>query len=139
MKKFKTLYIKLYAIITPISIFLGLAVNRRVEIDIPLLPFFLGPLLLSAIIAFSYLVYKKTIGNGAWNVLLAFLVAFPVPFILRWMYKAYIFDRPLVIYIFALIYAVLYSFVVLYASLRNKKDEQKLNELLNKKDEKSVE
>lgn len=134
MKKFSLVYTKIYVIFTPISLFLAVLVNRRVTEDLNLFRLFLGGLIISVLGAFSYQVFKKTIGNGAWNVILSYLVAFPIPFVLRWMYETYLFKRPLAIYFMGFIYAVLYSMVVIYAKIRNKKDEQKLNDLLNQKD-----
>lgn len=134
MKKFSAVYTKIYVIFTPISLFLAVLVNRRITSDLNIFRIFLGGIMISVLGAFSYQVFKKTIGNGAWNVLLSYVVAFPIPFVLRWMYEAYLFKKPLAIYFFGLIYAVLYSLVVIYASIRNKKDEQKLNDLLEHKD-----
>lgn len=135
MKLFRKLYVKLYAYITPISLFLALLVNRRIVGVLPLLPLFIGTILLSLLIAGSYLIFKKTIGNGVPNILLSYLLAFPIPFILRWMFDAYLFQRPLFIYTLGLIYIVLYSLVVVYGTIRNKKEETKLNQLLKENED----
>jgi len=94
---------------------------------------FFGSVIISLLIACSIIVFKKTWGNGVLNVIIGYVIIFPVPFVLRTMFGTYLFRRSIAIYILGLIYAVLYSLVILYGSIKNKKTEEKLNELLKEK------
>jgi len=112
---------------------LALGINRYFEIALPLRALFFGAVFISLLVALSILVFKKTWGNGVLNVLVGYLVIFPVPFVLRAMFGTYLFQRSIAIYVLGFIYAALYSLVVLYASIKNKKTEEKLNSLLKDK------
>jgi len=90
-------------------------------------------MLISMLIALSIVVFKKTWGNGVLNVIVGYIIISPVPFILRTMFGIYLFRTSIAIYILGLIYAVLYSLVILYGSIKNKKIEEKLNALLKDK------
>jgi len=117
--------------ITSISIYLlALGLMRRPEIVISVRPLFWGGILTSLSITFAITVFKKTWGNGVLNVIFGYLIMSPIPIFLRWMYGTYLFRRSFAIYILGFIYAVGYSLVILYASLRNKKTEENLNEML---------
>ncbi len=117
--------------ITSISIYLlALGLMRRPDIVIPVRPLFWGGIFISLSITLAMTVFKKTWGNGVFNVILGYLIMAPIPLFLRWMYGTYLFRRSFAIYILGLIYAIGYSLVILYASLRNKKTEDHLNEML---------
>jgi len=133
MKKYLKLYAYSYAIVSFFIYIFALGVNRYFEITLPLRALFLGSMMISMLIALSIIVFKKTWGNGVLNVIVGYVIIFPVPFILRTMFGTYLFRRTIAIYILGLIYAVLYSLVILYGSIRNKKVEEKLNALLKDK------
>lgn len=134
-------YLKRYAYafsITAVVVYLiAAAIMRRFEVAISLRSVFLGSILISVLIAFSITVYKKTWGNGVLNIVLGYLIIFPVPILIRVMFGQLLFRTTLALYIFGLIYTVIYSFVVLYASLSNRKTEEDLNALLEEKKDES--
>jgi len=133
MKRYLKLFAYSYTIISFFVCMLALGINRYFEIALPLRALFFGAVFISLLVALSILVFKKTWGNGVLNVLVGYLVIFPVPFVLRAMFGTYLFQRSIAIYVLGFIYAALYSLVVLYASIKNKKTEEKLNSLLKDK------
>jgi hypothetical protein len=93
-----------------------------------------GPVLIALLSVASIQIFKgKTIKNPFFNVLFGYLVLFPIPFVLRNMYRPEWFSRPLAIYILGLVLALIYGFVVLYASIRNKQDAKDLNAYITDK------
>lgn len=133
MKRYLKLFAYSYTIISFFVFMLAFGVNRYFEIALPLRVIFFGAVFISLLVALSIVVFRKTWGNGVLNVLIGYIVIFPVPFVLRAMFGTYLFQRSIAIYVLGLIYAVLYSLVVLYASIKNKKTEEKLNSLLKDK------
>jgi phosphotransferase system glucose/maltose/N-acetylglucosamine-specific IIC component len=133
MKKYLKLYAYSYAIVSLIVFILALGINRYFEIALPLRALFIGGIIISLLIALSILIFKKTWGNGVLNVIVGYIIISPVPFVLRLMFGIYLFRTSVAIYILGFIYAVLYSLVILYGSIKNKKTEDKLNALLKDK------
>ena len=133
MKKYLKLYAYSYAIVSLIVFILALGINRYFEIALPLRALFIGGIIISLLIALSILIFKKTWGNGVLNVIVGYIIISPVPFVLRLMFGTYLFRTSVAIYILGFIYAVLYSLVILYGSVKNKKTEDKLNALLKDK------
>lgn len=134
MKKYLKLYSLIYAIAAPVLFVLALGIIRRNDVSLGLGVIFLGGILISILIASSIIVFKKTWGNGVWNVIIGYLIMFPIPFILKRMYGDYLFRRPYFIYLVGLIYALIYSLVILYTSRKNKLTEEKLNELIKEEE-----
>jgi len=134
MKKYLKLYSLIYAIASPVLFVLALGIIRRNDVSLGLGVIFLGGILISILIASSIIVFKKTWGNGVWNVIIGYLIMFPIPFILKRMYGDYLFRRPYFIYLVGLIYALIYSLVILYTSRKNKLTEEKLNELIKEEE-----
>lgn len=134
MKNYFKQYAYIYAIVSVITFVFALFVNRRFEVSLSIQPLFWGSIIISLLIAGSITIFKKTWGNGVLNVIVGYLVMVPIPGVLKFMFGNYIFQRSFAIYIFGLIYAIIYSFVILYAAHKNKKMETKLNELLKDKD-----
>jgi hypothetical protein len=93
-----------------------------------------GPIIISLLWTGSMMIFKgKTIKNPFFNVLIGYLILFPIPFVLRNMFQPHWFSRPLAIYLLGLIVALIYGFVVFYASLRNHQDARDLNEFIQDK------
>ncbi|PKK97044.1 MAG: hypothetical protein CVV58_03270 [Tenericutes bacterium HGW-Tenericutes-3] len=136
MKKYFKLYAMTYAIVNLVVFILALWLIRVRNADLALRALFWGSIIISLLIALSITVFKKTWGNGVLNVILGYLIILPATLVLRTMYGTVLFRRTFAIYLLGLIYAIVYSLVILYASLRNKKEEIKLNELLNQQQEK---
>jgi hypothetical protein len=137
MKLFLNHFYKVFTITSLVIYLLALGLMRRLEMTIPFRPLFWGGILTSLSITFAIIVFKKTWGNGVLNVIFGYLIMAPIPIFLRWMYGTYLFRRSFAIYILGLIYAIGYSLVILYASLRNRKTEDKLNQMLKSNTEDS--
>ncbi len=134
MKNYLKHYAYIYAIVSAITFVFALFVNRRFEISLSIRPLFWGSILISLLIALSITIFKKTWGNGVLNVVVGYLVMVPIPGILKLMFGNYIFVRSFAIYLFGLIYAIIYSFVILFAAHKNRQMETKLNQLLKEKE-----
>lgn len=137
MKSYVKLFAYVYTIANIIAFLITLGVIRRYDVNLPIREIFLGVMFISLLIAASIIVFKKTWGNGVFNVIMGYLILLPVPFTIYRMYDGYVLRRPTIIYVLGLIYAVLYTLVLIYAHHRNKKDEKRLNDLLKDKEDSS--
>lgn len=135
MKTYLKLYAYIYAIVSLLVFILALGIQRLYpDISLSIRTLFWGSIIISLLLALSIRVFKKTWGNGVLNVILGYLIILPAIYVIKTMYGTVLFRRTFVIYLLGLIYAVIYSFVILYASYRNKKEESKLNELIKDQD-----
>lgn len=137
MKGYLKLFAYVYTLSSIVSFVIALAVIRRYDVNLPIREIFIGVIFISLFIAAAIIIFKKTWGNGVMNVILGYLILLPVPFTINRMYDGYILRRPTFIYLFGLIYAVLYTLVLIYAHHRNRKDEKNLNDLIKEKEDSS--
>jgi|GEM_PF-670907 phosphotransferase system glucose/maltose/N-acetylglucosamine-specific IIC component len=135
MKRYLKLFAYVYTLSNIISFVIALGVIRRYDVYLPIREIFIGTIFISLLIAAAIIIFKKTWGNGVMNVILGYIILLPVPFTINRMYDGYILRRPTFIYLFGLIYAVLYTLVLIYAHHRNKKDEKNLNDLIKDKED----
>lgn len=141
MKTYLKRYAYAYAILSMFILVLAAMITRRFDVDLnarALMGLLIGSMIISALIALSITIIGQTWGNGMLNIVVGYLVIFPIPFIIRIMFGRVLFRGTLALFLIGLVYALLYSLVVAYASLKNKKVEHKLNALLEenqKKDE----
>lgn len=139
MKNYLKLYAYIYAITSLVTFLLALGIMRLYDVTLQIKPLFWGSIIISLLLALSIKVFKKTWGNGVLNVILGYLIILPAIFTLRLMYGTVLFRRTFAIYLIGLIYAIIYSLVILNASIRNRKEESKLNQLLKDQEEKQEE
>ncbi|MFH0767116.1 MAG: hypothetical protein V1920_03375 [Bacillota bacterium] len=139
MKQYLKLYAYVYAIISYEVFLLAIVIYQNYNVTLSIRSLFWGSIFISLLFALSLTVFKKTWGNGVLNVILGYLIIMPITLLLRNMYGDFLFRRTFVIYLLGLIYAAIYSLVILYASVKNKKIESKLNELLNEQKEETDE
>ncbi len=141
MKTYLKRYAYAYAIASIFILVLAAMITRRFDVDLnarALMGLLIGSMIIAALIALSITIIRQTWGNGMLNIVVGYLVIFPIPFIVRIMFGRVLFRGTLALFLIGLVYALLYSLVVAYASLKNKKVEHKLNALLEesqKKDE----
>jgi phosphotransferase system glucose/maltose/N-acetylglucosamine-specific IIC component len=133
VKNYLKRYSYAYAITSIFILVVAAMITRRFDVDLnvrALMALLVGSMIIAALIALSVTIIKQTWGNGMLNIVVGYLVIFPIPFIIRIMFGRVLFRGTLALFLIGLVYALLYSLVVLYASLKNKKVEQKLNALL---------
>jgi ABC-type transport system involved in cytochrome c biogenesis permease subunit len=136
MKKFTKYYLISYAICNVLILLIGAGLNRRLDANIHIGALLVGSIIISLLVAWSKTIFDKTWGNGMANIMVGYLIIFPVPFVLRRMFMGFLFRATLTIYIVGFMLAFVYGLVIAYASIRNKKEEVKLNQLLKEmKDE----
>lgn len=139
MKNYFKLYAFIYAIVSLVTFVLALGIMRIYDVTLQIRSLFWGSIIISLLLALSIKVFKKTWGNGVLNVILGYLIILPAIYILRFMYGTVLFRQTIAIYLLGLVYAVIYSLIVLNASLRNKKEESRLNKLLKDQEGKQEE
>jgi ABC-type transport system involved in cytochrome c biogenesis permease subunit len=132
MKKFTKYYLVAYAMISVIVLLIGAILNRRVAANIHIGTLLIGSIMMSLLVAWAKTIFDKTWGNGMTNIMVGYIIIFPIPFILRRMFIGFLFRAALTIYIVGFLLAFIYGLVIVYASIRNKKEESNLNELLKK-------
>lgn len=133
MKKFLTSFAIIYTISSMLSFTLAGIFLRfdQFELASPSAIFF-GTFLIALLISTSLRIYHTTWGNGILNVILAYLITFPVPFILQFMYRNLLFRVFRGIYILLGIYVFFYTIFLLYHHVKNKHSQTELNRLLSK-------
>lgn len=125
-------YVYSYAILNVLVWIIARSISINQEADLNLRALIWGPVLISLLISLSVFVFQLKMKNPLFNVVLGYLVLFPAAIILRVMYRPYIFNRVIALYIIGFIIALIYGFIIFYASLRNTKDAKALNALLSR-------
>ena len=95
---------------------------------------FMGTMLIAILIAISIKIYESRKGNGILNVVVAYIITAPVPFILQFMYQNLLFRFIRGIYILLGIYVLFYTLFILFQHIKNRQSQKELNDLLPKKD-----
>ncbi len=139
MKNYLKIYAYIYAIFSLIAFLLAVYIDRNYAVTIPVRNIFWGSIIISLLLALSLTVFKQRWGNGVMNVIVGYLIILPTTFVLRAMFGNVLFRTTFGIYLLGLIYAIVYSLVILYGSIKNKKMETKLNELLKDQKESNEE
>lgn len=98
---------------------------------------FIGTFLISILITASLTIYKATWGNGLLNVIFAYVITAPVPFILQFMYRNLLFRFIRGIYVLLGLYVFFYTLFILFHHVKNKQSQTDLNKLLKKKNKPS--
>jgi hypothetical protein len=96
----------------------------------------IGSLLISLSLATAITVYRSRWGNGIGNVISGYLIALPIPFIIRRMFFPILFRFLGLIYGLLLIYVVFYIIFVAYHHAKNRQTSAELNALIKKDSEK---
>ena len=95
---------------------------------------FIGTIVIACLIAISIKTFQARWGNGILNVIAAYIITAPVPFILQFMYKNLLFRFIRGIYILLGIYVFFYTLFILFQHIKNRQSQSELNDLLPKKD-----
>ncbi len=134
MKKLFLRFAIVFTLTNFISFFIGLIALRFEQFELSHPPIiFLGTVIISTLISLSISIYKSTWGNGIFNVILAYFLTAPVPFILQFMYRNLLFRFIRGIYILLGIYVFFYTLFILYHHVKNKQSQTDLNALIHKK------
>ena len=131
MKQFIKRYAYSYASLNIVVWVVARMVFINQQADLNLRALIWGPVLISLLISGSIMIFQLKMKNPLINIVLGYLMLFPVAIILRIMYRPYLFNRAFALYAIGFIIALIYGFIILYASLRNTNDAKKLNALLS--------
>ncbi len=134
MKKLFLRFAIVFTLTNFISFFIGLIALRFEQFELSRPPIiFVGTVIISILITLSISIYRSTWGNGIFNVILAYFLTAPVPFILQFMYRNLLFRFIRGIYILLGIYVLFYTLFILYHHVKNKQSQTDLNALIHKK------
>jgi hypothetical protein len=130
---FKRLIIT-YFWVSLVTSVLALLINRLPMLDqtIQLGEVFIGSILIALSLTLAITVYRSRWGNGVGNVIGGYLLALPIPFIVRRIYFPLLFRFVGLIYILVAIYVVFYLIFIAYHHAKNKQSSDDLNALLKK-------
>ncbi len=135
MKKYISIYLKVFLIINLVFMVLAIVVFRRADIRLPFAKLELGVIIMSAIISLAIFIYKLEKGNSIVNVILAYLIVIPSLFVLRNNFGTYLFRSAWVIYILMIIIGIIYGIALLFVSKKYKAEVEQLNKLIKEKTE----
>jgi ABC-type transport system involved in cytochrome c biogenesis permease component len=133
MKKFLTKWAIAYAIVNILFIVGAAVINNRLGLDIPYLRLTIGAAIISLLGAFSATIYKVDKLNDILRAILAFLISLPSVFILGRVFSKTIFRYSFIVYLLALVCAIIYAVAVMVVTKKFKNEEKALNELLRLK------
>jgi len=135
MKKFLSYFSIIFTSTYFLSFLIGLLTIRfdQFQLASPI-TVFIGTVMIALLISFGIKTFKATWGNGILNVILAYFLTAPVPFILQYMYRNLLFRFIRGIYILLGIYIFFYTLFILYQLVQSKRSQSELNDLLPKKD-----
>ncbi len=125
-----------YALAGVLFIIISFVLKRRLNIDIAYLKANIGAVLVSALLTLSVALFRMKKGPAIVKTFLGFLALLPSVFVTRWVFGVAVFRYSYIVYLFALLCAVIYSIAVIIVASRARKEIALLNALLaNKKTE----
>ena len=132
MKLYSKLYLKIYFIMSLISLVLAFMVLRRTEYQYPFIRIQLGLLVISLIVTLAFWLFKLENKYSVLNTILGYIVLIPAILLLRTVYGNYLFRFTWMIYIIVVVVGIIYGVAVYVVSKKYKKEVDELNELLHK-------
>jgi hypothetical protein len=135
MKKFIMYFSFIFTLVSILSFIIGRITIRfeQFELASPS-SIFIGTFVIACLISISIKTFQARWGNGILNVILAYIMTAPVPFILQFMYRNLLFRFIRGIYILLGIYVLFYTLFILFQHIKNRQSQTELNDLLTKKD-----
>jgi hypothetical protein len=130
-KKFLFHYFWITLLVSTFALLINLA--PMVETDITLAEVFIGSLLMAISLTSAIYVYHLRWGNGIGNVILGYVIALPIPFLIRRIFFPILFRFVALIYVLLFIYIAFYLIFIAYHHAKNKKSSEDLNALIQKK------
>ena len=135
MKKFAMTFSYIFTTVSIFSFLIGRITLRFEQFELARpSAIFMGTMLIAILIAISIKIYESRKGNGILNVVVAYIITAPVPFILQFMYQNLLFRFIRGIYILLGIYVLFYTLFILFQHIKNSQSQKELNDLLPKKD-----
>ncbi len=135
MKKFAMTFSYIFTTVSIFSFLIGRITLRFEQFELARpSAIFMGTMLIAILIAISIKIYESRKGNGILNVVVAYIITAPVPFILQFMYQNLLFRFIRGIYIIIGIYVLFYTLFILFQHIKNRQSQKELNDLLPKKD-----
>ena len=135
MKKFAMTFSYIFTSVSIFSFLIGRITLRFEQFELARpSAIFMGTMLIAILIAISIKIYESRKGNGILNVVVAYIITAPVPFILQFMYQNLLFRFIRGIYILLGIYVLFYTLFILFQHIKNRQSQKELNDLLPKKD-----
>jgi len=134
MKMFLTRYAILFTVTSFVSFFLAVLLIRYQDL-ITLRPgeLFFGATVIALLLTISLTIFRARWGNGVWNVIVAYLIITPIPFVIRIMYINLFFRVFRFIYVVIGLTIIVYMIVLYLIHRHNKKTEKELSALLKEK------
>ena len=135
MKKFAMTFSYIFTTVSIFSFLIGRITLRFEQFELARpSAIFMGTMLIAILIAISIKIYESRKGSGILNVVVAYIITAPVPFILQFMYQNLLFRFIRGIYILLGIYVLFYTLFILFQHIKNRQSQKELNDLLPKKD-----
>lgn len=126
-----------YLIVNVFFLLTSFVILRRLGIRIDYIRVSLGAILISVFIASSITVFKSNLNHIARTVG-GFILILPIVYITRLIFGVMVFRFTFVVYLFAILCAVIYGIAVLVVTQKYKQEEKSLNELLTRSKVKST-
>jgi hypothetical protein len=135
MVKFRKHGLVIYFFVSIVVSVLAIIINRIPSLETPIMigSVFIGSLLITLSLTLAISIYQSRWGNGVGNVLAAYLIALPIPFIFRRIFLPIFFRLLGLIYLLLAVYIGFYLIFVAYHHAKNKQTSIDLNALIEKK------
>ncbi len=123
-------YAAAYTLINIVFLVVCFAVQRRLNIDISFLRVSAGALVISLFVTLSVTLFKMNKGNEIIKIALGLFALAPVVVITRRIFGVMVFRYSYIVYLFAILCALIYSIAVVTVAHRAKREAKELNSLL---------
>lgn len=132
-------YAYCYAVTSVLFMLICVVLKRRLNIDISYLRAGVGALIVSVFLTLSAALFRMKKGNAIVKTILGFISLLPAVFVVKRVFGAAVFRYSYIVYLFALLCAVIYSIAVIAVAYRARKDAASLNALIADKKQEPAE
>lgn len=130
MKKYMSIYLKVFFFMSILFLLLALIVVRRFDVTLPFARISYGIFVVSAFVSLTLWLFKLEKGNSILNVILGYFMLIPGILVIRNVYGNYLFRLSSLIYIIMIVIGIIYGIVLWIVSKKYKKQVDDLNKLI---------
>ncbi len=130
MKKFWKLFTNTFFFTALAFLIVAAGVWRRLNIEFAYIKLASGAILVALFLAGGIALFRRQKGNAILNTVGGFLVILPSVAVMRFVFTIAVFRFWFVVYLFALLCAIIYAVAVWFVSRKAKREEKELNAIL---------
>ncbi|MFH0993565.1 MAG: hypothetical protein V1761_04365 [bacterium] len=130
MKKFWRLFCTTFFFTALAFLIVAAGVWRRLNIEFAYVKIAAGAILVGLFIAGGVALFRRQKGNAIINTIGGFLIILPSVAVIRFIFTIAVFRFSFIVYLFAILCAIIYAVAVWVVSRKAKREEKELNAIL---------